>query len=46
MEYGKNIKKNVDLGTRSSFSDIAATVEELLLGRTDLLGSFAKEIME
>lgn len=46
LVYGKNIKKNVDLGTRSSFSDIAATVEELLLGRTDLPGSFTKEIME
>lgn len=43
MVYGKNIKQNVDLGTRSSFADIAATVEELLLGNK-VEGSFAKDL--
>ena len=28
----KNVKKNVNIGTRKTFADIAATVEELLLG--------------
>ncbi|WP_320019277.1 phosphopentomutase [Labilibaculum manganireducens] len=43
MVYGKNIKQNVDLGTRTSFTDIAATIEELLLGNK-VEGSFAKEL--
>jgi len=42
--YGKNVKKNVNIGTRKTFADIAATVEELLLG-TEKEGSFAKEIL-
>ncbi|MBC2855955.1 MAG: phosphopentomutase [Cetobacterium sp.] len=44
MVYGKTMKSGVNLGTRTSFTDIAATVEELLLGKTDLKTSFAKEI--
>ncbi len=43
LVWGKNIKKNVDLGTRTTFADIAATLEELLLGR-ESKGSFAKEL--
>lgn len=43
MIYGKNIRKNVNLGTRTSFADIAATIEELLLGNK-VEGSFAKEL--
>lgn len=45
LVYGKTIKSNVNLGTRGSFADIAATVEELILGKTDLPGSFAEEIL-
>ena len=35
--------KNVDLGIRSTFADIAATIEELLLGNK-VEGSFAKDL--
>ena len=41
--YGKEVKKGVDLGIRDSFADIAATLEELLLGNS-IEGSFAKEL--
>ncbi|MGL5963932.1 MAG: phosphopentomutase [Fusobacteriaceae bacterium] len=44
LVYGKNLKSGVDLGTRNSFVDIAATIEEMLLGKTDIKGSFASEI--
>jgi phosphopentomutase len=30
LVYGKNLKSNINLGTRSSFSDIAKTVEDYL----------------
>ncbi len=40
--YGKGIK-GVDLGTRSTFADIASTLEELLLGN-EVEGSFAKDL--
>jgi phosphopentomutase len=43
MVYGKNIKKNINLGTRTSFADIAATIEELVLG-SKVDGSFAAEL--
>ncbi len=43
LVYGKNIKTNINLGTRTTFADIAATVEELLLG-TKPEGSFAKDL--
>ena len=39
---GKGVKP-VDLGTRGTFADIAATIEELLLGNK-VEGSFAKEL--
>ncbi|RRD41013.1 phosphopentomutase [Leptotrichia sp. OH3620_COT-345] len=42
--YGKKIKKNVNIGIRKTFADIAATIEEILLG-TEKEGSFAKEIL-
>ncbi|MEG1547786.1 MAG: phosphopentomutase [Clostridia bacterium] len=32
LVYGKNLKANVDIGTRSSFSDIGCTVFEYLTG--------------
>lgn len=41
LVYGKQIKENINLETRVGFSTIAATVEELLLGQTELEGSFA-----
>jgi phosphopentomutase len=44
LVYGKNLKGNVDLEIQEGFSTIAATVEELLLGKTDLKGSFAEKI--
>ncbi|MGL4980604.1 MAG: phosphopentomutase [Fusobacteriaceae bacterium] len=44
LVYGKNLKSGVNLGTRNSFVDIAATIEEMLLGKTDIKGSFASEI--
>ena len=43
LVYGKNIKANINLGIRSTFADIAATLEELLLG-TKTEGSFAKDL--
>jgi len=45
LVYGKNIKTNIDLGTRTTFADIAATIEELLLG-TQSEGSFAKDLYQ
>lgn len=41
--FGKTIKQNVDLGTRTTFADIAATVEHLVLGN-EKEGSFAAEL--
>jgi len=43
MVYGKNIKQNVNLGTRTTFADIAATIEELVLGNK-VEGSFAADL--
>lgn len=43
LVYGKNIKANINLGTRTTFADIAATIEELLLGK-QVEGSFAKDL--
>ncbi len=46
LVLGKQVK-NVNLGTRSSFADIAATVAELLNVKLDTPGeSFAKEILK
>ena len=45
LAYGKKLKSGINLGTRKSFADIASTIEELLLGKTELSGSFAKEII-
>ena len=45
LVLGKNVR-NVNLGTRGSFADIAATVAEVLDVKLDTLGeSFAKEIL-
>lgn len=45
LVYGKNIKSGVNLGVRESFADIAATIEEMLLGKTELEGSFAESLV-
>lgn len=45
LVYGKHVKKGADIGTRESFTDIASTIEELLLGnKTE--GSFADIILD
>lgn len=44
MITGKKVKNNINIGTRKTFADIAATIEEILLG-TEKEGSFAKEII-
>ncbi len=48
IAYGKRLKKGVNLGTRSSFADIGATVLEWFgLGTEDIYGNgFAKEILK
>ena len=46
LAYGKNIKAGVNLGTRSTFADIGASVAEMLGVNADIAGtSFAKEIL-
>lgn len=43
--YGKNVKNGVNLGTRETFSDVAATVAEYLnIGKTLFGNSFLNEI--
>lgn len=45
--YGENIKQGVNLGTRKSFSDIAATICEYFNVKGDIDGeSFLKEILK
>ncbi|EYE87449.1 phosphopentomutase [Fervidicella metallireducens AeB] len=46
LVYGKMIKPGINLGTRTSFSDIGKTIGELLGIENDIEGtSFAKEIL-
>ena len=45
MVYGKHAKKGVNIGTRESFTDIASTIEEILLGNKTK-GSFADIILD
>lgn len=46
LAFGKNLKNNVNIGTRRSFCDIGKTVLELLNIENELIGeSFAKEII-
>ena len=40
LAFGKNLKKNVNIGTRDSFVSIAASIEKHLLGKTNLEGDF------
>ncbi|MDY5606418.1 MAG: phosphopentomutase [Lentihominibacter sp.] len=47
LAYGEKLKRGVDLGTRSSFADIGATVTEMLTGssaKTAIGESFWKDI--
>lgn len=47
LVYGKNIKENVSLGTRNSFSDIAKTILEIFDINGDIDGtSFLNEILK
>ena len=40
LAYGKNLKKNVNIGIKDSFVSIAASIEKHLLGDTKLEGCF------
>jgi phosphopentomutase len=47
MAYGKDIKENVNLGTRDSFADIAATIQDIFGIEPATAGkSFKDEIMK
>lgn len=46
LVYGKELKSGVDLGVRTTFASIAATIEEFVLGETKLENSFAEEIIK
>lgn len=43
--YGKNLKENVNLGTRDGFCDIGKTVLDLLDIKNDLAGNSFKELL-
>ena len=46
LAYGKKIKKGINLGTRESFADIAATILEYFNLDQDIAGtSFLKDII-
>lgn len=46
LVFGPRVKENVDLGIRSSFSDVAATITEIFqLAKPDIGESFLKEII-
>jgi phosphopentomutase len=46
LAYGKSVKQGVDLGTRKTFSDIAATVSDILgIDKTPYGTSFKDEIL-
>ncbi|MCZ9887347.1 hypothetical protein OFP59_11155 [Brachyspira hyodysenteriae] len=40
LAYGKNLRKNVNIGIRDSFVSIAASIEKHLIGNTELEGCF------
>ena len=47
LAYGKQIKENVNLGTRGSFADIAATIQDIFGVEQMTAGtSFKEEIMK
>ena len=46
LVYGKQVRAGLNLGTRTSFADIAATIAELLGAEAPEIGtSFAKEVL-
>ena len=46
LVYGKNIKQGVNLGTRNSFSDISATILDILnIDKQDTMGKSFKNII-
>lgn len=46
LVYGKRLKKGIDLGTRASFTDIAATIGEVFNAGSNLPGkSFYKDVI-
>ena len=47
LAYGKMIKEGIDLGTRTSFSDIAKTISEAFSTKGEIEGnSFYKNIVK
>jgi len=47
LTYGNGLKKEINLGERESFADIASTIEELILNSNNLPGtSFAKDLFK
>jgi len=45
LVYGKNLKENVNLGTRNGFCDIGKTVLDLLDVKNELVGESFKELI-
>lgn len=45
LVYGKNIKENVNLGTRNGFCDIGKTILDLLNVKNDLAGESFKDLI-
>lgn len=46
LVYGKNINKNINLGTRKTFADVGQTIAEIFkLGKLDIGTSFLENIM-
>ncbi|AOT68132.1 phosphopentomutase [Geosporobacter ferrireducens] len=45
LVYGKKVKQNVNIGTRTSFADIAATVADLLSIEKPAIGTSFKELI-
>lgn len=46
LVYGKNLKENVNLGTRNGFCDIGKTVLDLLNIENELVGNSFKDLIE
>jgi len=47
LVYGKNLRQNVNLGTRSTFADVSATIAEIFKLNTRIAGeSFYKQIVK
>ncbi len=47
LVYGKNIKENVNLGTRETYADISATILDILgLEKLENGTSFKNEILQ